>query len=1029
MAKMIDRKNKENKGESFVWDIFNENLPKNYIVYNNRTINAGEFDFCILVENMGVFVVEVKGWTADAVFDVVSQSEVIVSGYDKPQQNPLNQAKRYRYKILNYLKDELGLNILVMHLGAYPFISMEEFYGKRMDYLSEEYNTLFKEDFEHKEAIEKKLVEMWRLEKEKPHDILTGKNLALIRNLLEPSYELKSDDPILNPGYSRLRIFNSTLKSEKIDEIIKEYFSGVKEYVFLSDLNDLKAICTCLKEKFKEKNIAPKGNNIALNDNLDFEISTNGEYHAFNIDLFCIDECSSLDKCVIEEGNYTNKELDILKQLSSKSSFNIEQYIIEHKSVDHNILVKAGAGTGKTYSMISRIAFLCNRTKNYVSDISKDIAMITFTNDAADNMRKRIRQLFMNYFLLTKNSKYLRYLDDIENTKIVTIHKLVLSILRDNCLRIGLGNEFEITNEVYDQRMLYSEYLDKYLQRKIEENPDFVYQLHIRNFELVELLLDLSKQLYEKSEDVQKLCSEQLGNPPDIMPYFNELIEEVVVPAEKDYENQQKEANTLSLKRCMIALNNLLEKSDIQKGKLKYKYIFVDEFQDTDDVQIELIAGLKEVFGEKCRLFVVGDLKQSIYRFRGATLSAFDQIMKHGSEWDTCSLTRNYRTDNRLLNKYTKLFSYIGQRELVPYSEADNLYSSVVKEAKDEQLITRVETTFGDKKHYDSLYEELKKQIEQIESFEKERKLSAEEKIIAILVRENSQVSDVVSEMRKRGLSVDVVSGGDLYQTAPATDLLILVQAVTNPKNAAYLAELLSSNYIKAKRNYWVLKKGQLKKELIKTLDDHFLLVMEKTWEQVCKDFQTKPTLYMLRELYEASQPWKNYSSEERKQIYYKENYECLIEKLTAKHKSDYLTINRVCEDLQISITTWQEEQSRSNDEANGIRLLCSTIHKSKGLEYGTIVFPFSDVNLGQIRKNSVIANIENNKLEYRFTINGNVCQNSTFNDEIESFEQAKEEIRILYVAMTRAIRNFVWFHDPEKGDSSNLNRIMEVLE
>ena len=70
-----------------------------------------------------------------------------------------------------------------------------------------------------------------------------------------------------------------------------------------------------------------------------------------------------------------------------------------------NLLVMAGAGTGKTFSMVSRIAYLCNRTTDAVVDIVSDIAMITFTKDAAENMNSRVKKMFMNYFVLTSNEK------------------------------------------------------------------------------------------------------------------------------------------------------------------------------------------------------------------------------------------------------------------------------------------------------------------------------------------------------------------------------------------------------------------------------------------------------------------------------------------------------------------------------------------------------------------------------------------------------------------------------------------------
>ena len=143
---------------------------------------------------------------------------------------------------------------------------------------------------------------------------------------------------------------------------------------------------------------------------------------------------------MINEGECTPEQEELLKKIADCTAFNYQQYCIEHASADHNILVKAGAGTGKTYSMVSRIAFLCNKVKDHVEDLVNDIAMITFTNDAADNMKKRLKQLFLNYFTLTTNPKYLRYIEDLSQIQISTIHKFAISIMRKDCLMLGMGN-------------------------------------------------------------------------------------------------------------------------------------------------------------------------------------------------------------------------------------------------------------------------------------------------------------------------------------------------------------------------------------------------------------------------------------------------------------------------------------------------------------------------------------------------------------------------------------------------------------
>lgn len=90
-----------------------------------------------------------------------------------------------------------------------------------------------------------------------------------------------------------------------------------------------------------------------------------------------------------------------MKLLAEMTPFNFQQFEIEHAPSSSNIMIAAGAGTGKTYSMVSRVAYLCNRTADAVVDIVSDIAMITFTKDAAENMNQQIEtyvyELFCTY--------------------------------------------------------------------------------------------------------------------------------------------------------------------------------------------------------------------------------------------------------------------------------------------------------------------------------------------------------------------------------------------------------------------------------------------------------------------------------------------------------------------------------------------------------------------------------------------------------------------------------------------------------
>lgn len=167
---MIDKK-PEYKGESKVWEILSDNLPDEAIVYNGREVNGREFDFCILMKNIGMIVIEVKGWIADSIFDVAGVDEIIIQGYDKPEKSPKKQARAYRFGLLNMISDKYNVSPLIFDLVCYPFITKKEYYEKRLDIVSEETLTLFKEDLSDPIKLGDKLLNAYNQCKSIPHMI------------------------------------------------------------------------------------------------------------------------------------------------------------------------------------------------------------------------------------------------------------------------------------------------------------------------------------------------------------------------------------------------------------------------------------------------------------------------------------------------------------------------------------------------------------------------------------------------------------------------------------------------------------------------------------------------------------------------------------------------------------------------------------------------------------------------------------------------------------------------------------------
>ncbi|WP_249167345.1 UvrD-helicase domain-containing protein [Clostridium butyricum] len=1034
---MIDVKPKQFKCEGIVWDAFLKNLPMDIIVYNHREIKAREFDFCLLIKNIGIVIVEVKGWDAKHIFDVAGVDRIIIDGYSEPQTSPKKQARAYRFAMINMLKDKFNVSPLVLDMVCYPYISETEYNKKRLDIVSEKECTILKEDLSTPGLLGIKINNLFNKYKNIQHDNMDEKLLAKIRQHFEPTYNEENKIIINNrKPYSKLIILSESITQNKAFEIISDYFKGIKMIIFVKTLEDIEFIQKLIIDNFSKKNISFDKNNLNINSEIKNLVTKNIEYFKiFNLEIYlCKEDISNGNEVIIIEGCTNKDQAILLDKLSCITKFNSKQYYIEHADNKKNILVKAGAGTGKTYSMVSRIAFLCNKSNDEIIKISDEIAMVTFTNEAADNMKSRLKQLFINYYILTNNSKYLQFIEDINQMQISTIHKFAKSIIQSASFELGLGNEFSISSSDYVRESFYEKYLNKYIMRKLDANPNFNKELPLPIHKFKKILMLFANQLYNKSIDIKTISKSSFGKPIELMPYFNEVIEEVIINAEKEYKEELIKSNKIDLRESMILLNQVINNGYKNKCNLHYKYLFIDEFQDTDDVQIDSFLKLQDIIGFK--LFVVGDIKQSIYRFRGATVSAFNKLInneENNQEWNEFSININYRTDSRLLERFDKIFSCMGRNRQLPFSKDDDtLISSIDTKIDESELIKCVSyNTKEDDDFFDVLFDEIDREKSIIEKLSENNKLSREERTIALLVRENWQINEIVKEAKKRNILIETEVGGDLYQLPPALDLYKLVLALNNAREPVYLYNLLNSNNMDISFDVYKLH-GMNKEEKIfylsKALDKFYEARMNLSWSKLINKTQTEPVLKVLKNIYDYTKPWKKYSDNKEKQRFYKENYDLILEKIIKNYSIDYLTINSICNSLKISIITKQEELSRNLVNNNsGIHIICTTIHKSKGLEYGTVVLPYTNQAIDNLKKANLDVNYENGNLAYSIKIDDKIKQsNSNYHGKEEIEQRVQEESRVLYVALTRSIRNFVWLKDNKQKAKLSWRNILE---
>lgn len=190
----------------------------------------------------------------------------------------------------------------------------------------------------------------------------------------------------------------------------------------------------------------------------------------------------------------------------------------------------------------------------------------------------------------------------------------------------------------------------------------------------------------------------------------------------------------------------------------------------------------------------------------------------------------------------------------------------------------------------------------------------------------------------------------------------------------------------------------------------------------------TQPILFVIKHIYDALQPWKQYSHNPADQRFYMANYEYLMERIIKYSRIDTLTLNQIVEYLRTNIITGQKQIAREIEvDEMDIQLVCTTIHKSKGLEYGTVILPYTDDDISDLRKVKLDANYSENKLSYTVLFENKIRErNSHYNENVEVDEQIAEESRILYVALTRAIRNCVWINNIDSNATVSWASFME---
>lgn len=636
------------------------------------------------------------------------------------------------------------------------------------------------------------------------------------------------------------------------------------------------------------------------------------------------------------------------------------------------LLIVAGAGTGKTTVITRRIAYLLELKLAQ----PEEILALTFTDKAATEMEDRV-------------DKYTE-LGSTYGMQISTFHSFCEEILKDYGLDIKLPNDFKLLSET-SQWVFVHKNLNKFAL-------DYYRPIGSPNKFIASLLSHFSK------------CKDELISPAEYLEYATNFVAEEGDDEALVEKNRLLEvAGAYQTYQQLLLDNECLDFGDVifycvelfktrpnilKKYQERFKYIAVDEFQDTNRAQYELI---KLLAGEKQNLVVVGDDDQSIYKFRGASVS---NILKLGADYPkmkSVTLINNYRSTQEILDSAYRFIQHNNPNRLEKIKKIKKRLIGHNEEAGEIQVIEGK-----------NLSEELNLVVEKCLELKKQFPKITWDKF-AILSRTNSNAKDITPILEARGIPYNFVANKGLYKKPLIAGLISYLKLLRNYHDSIELFQVMNFpifqldaidishltqftnrktiSVYEAMHNDEVLallseKSRTTINVLLAYLDEHTKLCTEKSaielFVTIISDLKIQD--YLNSDTLESSQN-REYVEQFRRKI---ENYCQTEEDRTMRGYLGFL-------DLELKAGEEGSLQFDPNSDPETLKVM--TVHGSKGLEF-KFVF---------------IINMIDQKFPSRKQSEGIEIPEALVKEIIPEDEEnpidhhREEERRLFYVAMTRA--------------------------
>lgn len=417
--------------------------------------------------------------------------------------------------------------------------------------------------------------------------------------------------------------------------------------------------------------------------------------------------------------------MDLLNDLNEAQRAAVEY-------IDGPSLVIAGAGSGKTRVLTYKIAYLLSQGMKPWS-----IMALTFTNKAAREMKERIGKLVGN--------------DLAQHLYMGTFHSIFSRILRAEAEHIGFNNNFTIYDESDSRSLIKAIVKEMGLDDK-KYKPAAVHAKisMAKNNLMSAAAYDSDAAIFEQNKRAQ-------------MPEVGKIF--------VAYVQRCKQANAMDFDDLLTLTYQLFrEHEDIRhKYAARFDYVLVDEYQDTNHVQMSIVMQLCQ---EKQRVCAVGDDSQSIYSFRGANI---DNILNYQRQFQGTrlfKLEQNYRSTQTIVEAANSLIKH--NRNQIP----KDVFS---ENAKGEKI--QYKPAYGDKEEAAIVAKDVKRI---------RREDGCQYSDFAILYRTNAQSRSFEEEFRKQGIPYRIYGGLSFYQRKEIKDIIAYFRLVANPDDEEAIKRIIN---------------------------------------------------------------------------------------------------------------------------------------------------------------------------------------------------------------------------------------------